>query len=297
MMVAMPSPPSSSPSLSPEPAPARRTVTPSRAVAWRDGKAIERPERLATEEPMEIRAGGPGQEPASVAVTMRTPGHDFELAVGFLVGEGLVRSRDEVASVRYCDLPPDEPQLYNVVSVLLTRPFEPPGPGRRFYTTSSCGICGKASLDEVEVHCAAIPPGPPLPASVVVSLPDALRAAQRIFEQTGGLHAAGLFDRAGKVVAVREDVGRHNAVDKLVGRSLLAGELPLTDGILMLSGRVSFELVQKAAVAGLPVICAVSAPSSLAVEAATRLGLAVVGFVRGRGFNVYSHPERLDLDA
>ncbi len=304
-MVAMPSPPPSSPAPSPapvpgpgpEPAPVRRTVTSSRALAWRDGQAIERPERLATEEPMEIRAGGPGQEPASVAVTMRTPGHDFELAVGFLVGEGLVGSGDEVASVRYCDLPPDEPQLYNVVSVFLTRPFEPAaGAGRRFYATSSCGICGKASLDQVEVHCAEIPPGPPLPASVVVSLPDALRKAQRIFEQTGGLHAAGLFDRAGRVVAVREDVGRHNAVDKLVGRALLAGELPLSDGVLMVSGRVSFELVQKAAVAGVPVICAVSAPSSLAVEAAARLGLAVVGFVRGRGFNVYSHPERLDLD-
>jgi FdhD protein len=296
MMVPMPSPPSSA-APSPEPAPVRKTVTPTRAVAWRDGKAIDRPERLATEEPMEIRAGGPGQEPASVAVTMRTPGHDFELAVGFLAGEGLIRSRDEVASVRYCDLPPDEPQLYNVVSVFLTRPFEPAGAERRFYTTSSCGICGKASLDQVEVHCAAIPPGPPLPASVVVSLPDALRRAQRIFEQTGGLHAAGLFERTGRVIAVREDVGRHNAVDKLVGRALLGGELPLSDGVLMVSGRVSFELVQKAAVAGLPVICAVSAPSSLAVEAAARLGLAVVGFVRGQGFNVYSHPERLDLEA
>jgi FdhD protein len=296
MMVPMPSPPSSA-APSPEPPPVRRTVTPTRAVAWRDGKAIDRPERLATEEPMEIRAGGPGQEPASVAVTMRTPGHDFELAVGFLVGEGLIHSRDEVASVRYCDLPPDEPQLYNVVSVFLTRPFEPAGAERRFYTTSSCGICGKASLDQVEVHCAAIQPGTPLPASVVVSLPDALRRAQRIFEQTGGLHAAGLFERTGRVIAVREDVGRHNAVDKLVGRALLGGELPLSEGVLMVSGRVSFELVQKAAVAGLPVICAVSAPSSLAVEAAARLGLAVVGFVRGRGFNVYSHPERLDLHA
>ncbi|HEV7537061.1 MAG TPA: formate dehydrogenase accessory sulfurtransferase FdhD, partial [Acidimicrobiia bacterium] len=209
----------------------------------------------------------------------------------------LVSTRDEVASVRYCDLPPEEPQLYNVVSVFLNRPFEPAGAQRRFYATSSCGICGKASLDQVEVHCAAIPPGEPVPASVVVSLPDRLRKAQRIFEQTGGLHAAGLFDRAGKVAAVREDVGRHNAVDKLVGRSLLAGELPLSDKVLMVSGRVSFELVQKAAVAGLPVICAVSAPSSLAVEAAERLGLAVVGFVRGRGFNVYSHPERVALEA
>lgn len=299
MMMAMPAPPSSStsPSGSPGSDAIRRTVTPTRALAWRDGKAIERPERLSTEEPMEIRAGGPGQEPASVAVTMRTPGHDFELAVGFLVGEGLISGRDEVASVRYCDLPPEEPQLYNVVSVFLTRPFEPAGAERRFYATSSCGICGKASLDQVEVHCAEIPAGEPVPASVVVSLPDSLRQAQRIFEQTGGLHAAGLFDRAGTAVAVREDVGRHNAVDKLVGRALLAGDLPLSDGVMMVSGRVSFELVQKAAVAGIPVICAVSAPSSLAVEAAARLGLAVVGFVRGRGFNVYSHPERIDLEA
>jgi len=291
----MTSPPASSAAAS-EPAPVRRTVTTSRALAWRDGKAIDRPERLATEEPMEIRAGGPGQNPVSVAVTMRTPGHDFELAVGFLVGEGLIGARDDVATVKYCELPAGEPQLYNIVTVALTRPFEAGGAERRFYTTSSCGICGKASLDQVEVHCAGIPAGPPLPASVVVALPDRLRKAQRIFEQTGGLHAAGLFDQSGKVVAVREDVGRHNAVDKLVGRALLAGELPLSDKVMMVSGRVSFELVQKAAVAGVPVICAVSAPSSLAVEAADRLGLAVVGFVRGRGFNVYCHPERVDLD-
>jgi FdhD protein len=294
MMEGMAAPPASPSPTSPEPV--RKTVTPGRALAWRDGKVIERPERMATEEPMEIRAAGPGQEPASVAVTMRTPGHDFELAVGFMVGEGFIHARDDVSSVRYCDLPGGEPQLYNIVTVSLTRPFDPGGVERRFYTTSSCGICGKASLDQDEVHCSAIPESEPLPASVVVSLPDALRKAQRIFEQTGGLHAAGLFDRAGKVLAVREDVGRHNAVDKLVGRSLLAGELPLSGNVLMLSGRVSFELVQKAAVSGIPVICAVSAPSSLAVEAADRLGLAVVGFVRGRGFNVYCHPERLDLD-
>jgi FdhD protein len=298
MMEGMAAPPaSSSPTPSSAPEPVRKTVTPGRALAWRDGKVIERPERMATEEPMEIRAGGPGQEPVSVAVTMRTPGHDFELAVGFMVGEGLIHAKGDVASVRYCDLPGGEPQLYNVVTVFLTREFDPGGAERRFYTTSSCGICGKASLDQVEVHCSAIPDGEPLPASVVVSLPDRLRRAQRIFEQTGGLHAAGLFDRSGKAVSVREDVGRHNAVDKLVGRSLLAGEVPLSDKVLMLSGRVSFELVQKAAVAGIPVICAVSAPSSLAVEAADRLGLAVVGFVRGRGFNVYCHPGRLDLDA
>jgi FdhD protein len=278
-------------------APLRRTVTRTRVLAMRDGTVIERPERLATEEPMEIRAGGPGQEPVSVAVTMRTPGHDFELAVGFLASEGLVGSRDEVDSVRYCELPPDEPQHYNVVSVGLSRPLDAGRLGRNFYATSSCGICGKASLEQVEVRCGTLAPGPPVPASVVLTLPDALRQAQRIFEQTGGLHAAGCFDRRGNPVVVREDVGRHNALDKLLGRALLLGELPMSDLVLMVSGRVSFELVQKAAVAGVPVICAVSAPSSLAVETAEGLGMAVVGFVRGRGFNVYSHPERIDLDA
>jgi FdhD protein len=280
-----------------EPLPVRRTIHRARALAFRDGRALERPERLAAEEPMEIRAGGLGQDPVSVAVTMRTPGHDFELAAGFLATEGVVAGRDDIVSVRYCELPPDEPQLYNVVSVTLARPFDAGRLERHFYANSSCGICGKASLEQVEVRCGPLPPAPPVAASVVVSLPEALRRAQRIFEQTGGLHAAGCFDPAGRALAVREDVGRHNAVDKLVGRALLAGELPLSEQILMVSGRVSFELVQKAAVAGLPVLCAVSAPSSLAVETAEALGMAVVGFVRGGGFNVYSHPERVDLSA
>ena len=266
-------------------------------MAVRDGRRVDRPERLATEEPMEIRVGGPGQEPVSVSVTMRTPGHDFELAAGFLASEGVVSSGREIASVRYCELPPDEPQLYNVVSVTLSRPFDPAGLQRNFYATSSCGICGKASLEQVEVRCGPVPPGPPVAASVVLSLPDALRRAQRIFEQTGGLHAAGCFTAGGQAVAVREDVGRHNALDKLIGRALLAGELPLSEQVLMVSGRVSFEIVQKAAAAGLAVICAVSAPSSLAVETADHLGIAVVGFLRGSGFNVYCHPERIDLDA
>ena len=278
------------------PTPLRRNVTRGRVLAVRDGREGERPERLATEEPMEIRAAGPGQEPASVAVTMRTPGHDFELAVGFLHSEGLLASAEEVSSVRYCELPPDEPQHYNIVTVALNRPFDAGALNRNFYATSSCGLCGKASLDQVAVRCGALPPAPPVPASVVLALPDTLRRAQKIFEQTGGLHAAGLFGRDGRPLVVREDVGRHNAVDKLVGHALLAGRLPLSDFVLMVSGRVSFEIVQKAAVAGLAVICAVSAPSSLAVETAAALGISVVGFVRGRGFNVYSQPERIDLD-
>jgi FdhD protein len=274
----------------------RRPVTTAPILSVRDGTAAARADRLAAEEPMEIRVGGPGQEPVSLAVTMRTPGHDFELAAGFLFTEGLIGSRDDVASLAYCELPEEE-QQFNVVTVRLTRPFDRPDQARTFFTTSSCGVCGKASLDRVKVACPAIGPGPVVSESVVAGLPDALREGQRVFDQTGGLHAAGLFTPEGTVVAVREDVGRHNAVDKLVGRSLLDGEVPLGDRVLAVSGRVSFEIAQKAARAGIPMICAVSAPSSLAVDAGAELGMTVVGFVRGGGFNVYSHPERVALDA
>jgi FdhD protein len=277
-------------------APIRRTVATARVLAVREGSRFDRADRLAGEEPMEIRAGGPGQDPASVAVTMRTPGNDFELAAGFLYTEGLVRSREEIASIAYCELLPEE-QNYNVVTVRLAEPFDPETLRRNFFATSSCGVCGKASLDQVRVQCPVLPPGPVVTAEAILALPQALREAQQVFEQTGGLHAAGLFDPGGAMVAVREDVGRHNAVDKLVGWALLAGTLPLSDRVLMVSGRVGFEIVQKAAVAGVPVLCAVSAPSSLAVQAAQDLGMTVVGFVRGRGFNVYSHPERIRVDA
>src|SRR5436309_611094 len=274
--------------------PLRRNVTAARVTTVRAEERFERADRLAAEEPMEIRVGGPGQEPASVAVTMRTPGNDFELATGFLWTEGLIHARDDVVSVAYCDLPPAE-QRYNVVTVRLSRTFDPTSLQRNFYATSSCGVCGKASLDQVKVECAGVGPGPVVARSAITGLPATLREAQRIFEQTGGLHAAGLFDGGGGVAAVREDVGRHNAVDKLVGWALMRGELPLANCILMVSGRVSFEIVQKAALAGVPIVCAVSAPSSLAVEAADDLGMTVVGFVRDGGFNVYTHPERLDL--
>ncbi|MDX6646711.1 MAG: FdhD protein [Miltoncostaeaceae bacterium] len=264
-------------------------------LAVRDGAQRERPDRLAAEEPMEIRAAGPGQEPAAVAVTMRTPGHDFELAAGFLLTEGLIDGADPIAAVAYCALPEEE-QRYNVVTVRLRRPLDPAG-ARNFYVSSSCGICGRASLDAVEVRCAAIPEGPRVAASTLLRLPAELRRAQRLFEATGGLHAAGLFERDGRLVALREDVGRHNAVDKLVGRALLSGELPLSQAVLLVSGRLSFELVQKAAVAGVPVVCAVSAPSSLAVEAAERLGMTAVGFLRDGGFNVYAGAGRIELDS
>jgi FdhD protein len=272
----------------------RSSATSATLIAVRDGVRSTRPDRLATEEPMEIRAGGPGQEPVAVAVTMRTPGNDFELAAGFLHTEGIVREREDIASVNYCDLPANE-QHYNVVTVRLRHEFDAGRLQRNFYATSSCGICGKASLDQVTVECQPLPPGPGVARSVVLALPDALREGQRVFEQTGGLHASGLFDVTGKLLAVREDVGRHNAVDKLVGWAMLGASLPLRDRILLVSGRVSFEIVQKAAVAGVPVVCAVSAPSSLAVEAAGHLGMTVIGFLRGSGFNVYTHPDRVEL--
>ncbi len=245
---------------------------------------------------MAIQVRGRRQEPVSVAVTMRTPGNDFELAAGFLASEGLLHDRHEVAGIRYCDVAP-EVQHYNVVTVDLTVPFSADFATRHFFASSSCGICGKASLDQVEVTCPVIVSGPVVAHSVIVSLPDVLRGAQRIFEQTGGLHAAALFDPAGNLLESREDVGRHNAVDKLIGNAFLAGQIPLRNCVLLVSGRVSFEIVQKAAVAGIPICCAVSAPSSLAVQAGERLGMTVVGFLRGERFNVYSHPERIDLDS
>ncbi len=270
----------------------RRNVTNVRITAVRDGVRSERPDTVATEEPMEIRVVGPGQDARAVAVTMRTPGGDYELAVGFLFTEGLISPRD-VQRVAYCDDLGDEEQRYNVVTVTLDRPFDHEVLRRNFYATSSCGICGKAALEDVEVHCAPVASGTEIPASVLVSLPDALRAKQRVFDRTGGLHAAGLFTPAGRLITLREDVGRHNAVDKVIGEQLLAGNVPLADHVLQVSGRASFEIVQKVAVAGIPVVSAVSAPSSLAVDAAERLGLTLVGFVRDGRCNVYSHPERV----
>jgi FdhD protein len=263
-----------------------------RVLEVEDGRRTRRPDRLATEEPLEIRVEEPGAEQRSIAVTMRTPGSDFELAAGFLFTEGLVDGLPDVGSVRYCAVPKEE-QRYNVVTVAVSRPLDPELGQRSFYATSSCGICGKASLDAVEVTCAPVAAGPVVDAAVITSLPDALREAQQVFDRTGGLHAAALFDPSGRLLLSREDVGRHNAVDKAIGAELLAGNLPLSDRILMVSGRASFEIVQKAARAGIPVICAVSAPSSLAVDAARRFEMTLVGFLRGSRFNVYTGSERI----
>ncbi|MEO8293761.1 MAG: formate dehydrogenase accessory sulfurtransferase FdhD [Actinomycetota bacterium] len=270
----------------------RRNVTNVRITAIHDGVRSTRPDTLATEEPMEIRVGGPAQEARAVAVTMRTPGGDYELAVGFLFTEGLI-APDDVQRVAYCDDLGDDEQRYNVVTITLSRPFDHERLHRNFSATSSCGICGKAALEDVEVRCAPVATGTEVAADVLVALPDALRAGQRVFDRTGGLHAAGLFTPGGERVSLREDVGRHNAVDKVIGEQLLAGKVPLAGHILQVSGRSSFEIVQKAAVAGIPVVSSVSAPSSLAVEAAQRFGMTLVGFVRDGRCNVYTHPERV----
>lgn len=287
-----------SPIVFPEPA----ALAPGAAAAARvqvvsDRETRERTDWLAVEEPLEIRAGGPGQAPVSVAVTMRTPGHDFELAVGFLYTEGLIKSRDDLAASAVALLRRSGPagdRACNIARVRLAGPFDGSSLKRNFFATSSCGVCGKATLDQVAVRCPTVGDGPTVGRSVIAALPDALRQAQPVFDRTGGLHAAGLFDSAGRLIAVREDVGRHNAVDKLVGRALLDGALPLAERIVLVSGRTSFEILQKAAVAGGPIVCAVSAPSSLAVSAADRLGITLIGFLRGPSFNVYTRPERID---
>jgi len=294
-----------------DPAPTVRQASSARIVAVRGAVVEERDDRLVGEEPLEIRAAGPGQEPIAVAVTMRTPGFEAELAVGFLRTEGLIDGLADLAGLADVDGPdvdgPDgvagvtfgDPaalaQPDDTVIVHLRRPFDVGRIAERhFVATASCGICGKATLDDIAVRCDPLPAGRPVvERDVLLGLPGRLRSHQAVFETTGGLHAAGLFTPTGELVTLREDVGRHNALDKLVGAELLAGRLPLHDRVLLVSGRVSFEIVQKAAVAGIPFLAAVSAPSDLAVEAAERLGLTLVGFLRDDGFNVYTHRERI----
>jgi FdhD protein len=272
--------------------PVRHNLTNLRITAINAGVRSQRTDALATEEPMEIRVEAPGQEPQRVAVTMRTPGGDYELAAGFLFTEGLIRPGD-IRRVAYCDNLPGEDQRYNVVSVTLDGPLDASLLNRNFFATSSCGVCGKAALDDVEVRCDPVGPGPNVELDVLLGLTETLRAGQHVFAKTGGLHAAGLFTAEGTLVGLREDVGRHNAVDKVIGEQVLLGRLPLGEHVLLVSGRLSFEIVQKAAVAGIAVVGGVSAPSSLAVEAAERFGMTVVGFVREARCNVYTHPERV----
>ncbi|HJR46037.1 MAG TPA: formate dehydrogenase accessory sulfurtransferase FdhD [Actinomycetota bacterium] len=268
-----------------------------RRVSIVDSDGIrERKDKLATEEPLEVRVVV-ARESKTVAVTMRTPGSDFELAAGFLFAEGIVKSRQQIVQISYCkdrDLPPE--QLYNIVIVELdaaSRPDLAPL-DRHFHISSACGVCGKASLDSLSLRgVEPVEDGPKVEASVIGSLPERLRERQKLFSSTGGLHAAGLFDPAGELVELREDVGRHNAVDKLVGWALLDGRVPLTGNLLMVSGRSSFEICQKAVVAGIPLVCSVSAPSSLAADVAEEFGMTLIGFVRDGRFNVYTGRERV----
>ncbi|MDI2030393.1 formate dehydrogenase accessory sulfurtransferase FdhD [Saccharopolyspora sp. TS4A08] len=260
----------------------------------RGDKRSQRPDTLAAEEPMEIRVGG-----RPLTVTMRTPGHDFDLAAGFLVSEGVVRSGSDIAGIRYClGTAEDGSNTYNVVDVLLAPGVAAPDASleRNFYTTSSCGLCGKASLDAVRTTSTWQVADDPLrlDADVLAELPDKLREAQKVFDSTGGLHAAGLFTADGELLGVREDVGRHNAVDKVIGDAVRADGLPLRETILVVSGRASFELVQKAIMAGIPALAAVSAPSSLAVELAADAGLTLTGFLRGDSMNIYTGTHRLE---
>ena len=274
----------------------RGSKTKTRVRVVEDGRVRVRPDTLATEEPVEIRLLA-GQTTQTVAVTMRTPGADFELAAGFLYGEGIIDSPEDVQKISYCvDSELDAEQKYNIVNVELRRgrEFDLRPLERHFYTTSACGVCGKASLEQLELRgCPVMPPGPEVSAEVLTALPQKLREAQGLFDVTGGLHAAALFDQEGELIALREDVGRHNATDKLVGWALLEGRLPLTDHIIMVSGRSSFEILQKCLTAGVPFVCAISAPSSLAVDVAREFGMTLVGFLRGDRFNVYAGSERI----
>ncbi|MDQ3923671.1 MAG: formate dehydrogenase accessory sulfurtransferase FdhD [Actinomycetota bacterium] len=276
--------------------PRRGSKTKVRVRVVEDGRSRVRPDSLATEEPMEIRLVS-GDARQTVAVTMRTPGADFELAAGFLYGEGIVSSPEDIKKISYCVDPDlDAEQQYNIVNVELRgdRDYDLRSLERHFYTTSACGVCGKASLEQLELRgCPVIPSGPEVSAEVVYSLPKKLREAQGLFEATGGLHAAALFDAEGELVALREDVGRHNATDKLVGWAFLEGRLPLSGQIVMVSGRSSFEILQKCLAAGVPIVCAISAPSSLAVDVARQFRMTLVGFLREERFNVYTAFDRI----
>jgi len=257
------------------------------------GDPRRRPDDLAAEEPLEIRVG---KKP--LAVTMRTPGQDIDLAMGFLLTEGIITTAADVVTAQLC-AGTDTPNTYNVVDVMLGADVPPPvtDPSRNFYTTSSCGVCGKASIDAVRTRSQFDVAGDSLtvPARVLAEMPDRLRAAQRTFDRTGGLHAAGLFTAGGELLVLREDVGRHNAVDKVIGWALREGRLPLAGHVLLVSGRASFELTQKAWMAGLPLLAAVSAPSTLAAELADEAGMTLVGFLRGSTMNVYTSAQRVTV--
>ncbi len=267
-----------------------RSLDLTQVSVWDDGHIRRNDDYLAAEEPLEIRVG---DDPLSV--TMRTPGHDRELAAGFLFTEGLIQRRDQIVSLQNAQ-PREGTNPANVIEAELTPEAVPDlaKMKRHFFAASSCGICGKASIDSIRSRLLA-PPNPDfrLDAEILVQMPDALRDSQDVFQRTGGLHAAALFDPHGKLLVLREDIGRHNAVDKVIGWALLEGREPLSNAMMLVSGRGGFEIVQKAIVAGVPVVASVSAPSSLAVQLARELRLTLIGFLRGRRFVIYAGEERV----
>jgi FdhD protein len=267
-----------------------RSVDLTQVSEWDDGHLRRKDDYLAAEEPLEIRIGA---EPLSV--TMRTPGHDRELAAGFLFTEGLIQHRGQILKLETAE-PQDGTNRGNVIEAELAPEAAPDFAKmkRHFFAASSCGICGKTSIDSIRSRLLAAPnPDFRLDADLLITLPDALRLSQDVFQRTGGLHAAALFDSTGKLLVLREDIGRHNAVDKVIGWALLEGRVPLSDSVLLVSGRGGFEIVQKAIVAGVPVVASVSAPSSLAVQLARELHLTLIGFLRGRRFVIYAGEERM----
>lgn len=263
---------------------------------------LNKPDLVSVEEPLEIRLGYGAEadrDKKSISITMRTPGHDFELALGFLFTEGIIQSKKDVSSIRYCSEPETPDAVDNIVVVELDmdvsvdfKQLE-----RHFYTTSSCGVCGKASIEAVQQsNCPVISKRKDMvQASLLHELPALLRKKQSLFEYTGGIHGCALFTADGELLAMREDVGRHNALDKLIGAVLVSDDIDTSESILLLSGRISFELVQKAAMASIPMVAAVGAPSSLAVQSAQELGITLTGFVRDHRFNIYTHQERIAL--
>lgn len=272
-----------------------RVTTRTRVVRVAGARSTSRPDTVVVEEPLELRVNG-----TPIAVTMRTPGSDVELAQGFLLTEGVITSRADILAVRYCNSVDDNGRnTYNVLDIDLAAGVDPPDTGleRNFYTTSSCGVCGKASLEAIRqrTHHSPADDSSVVEADALAGMPDTLRAAQTVFDRTGGLHAAGLFTVAGELLVLREDVGRHNAVDKVLGWATENHLVPARSTVLLVSGRASFELAQKAVMAGILVLAAVSAPSSLAIDLAEESGLTLAGFLRGDTMNIYTHPERIRI--
>lgn len=269
------------------------THTPVQRVYSDHAEALQ--DLVVTEEPLEIRIGfGPetDRQEKRIAVTMRTPGHDHELAVGFLFSEGIIRTKNDILSVRHCQTVKSEEERGNVIRVEIHPETEInlSNADRNFYMTSSCGVCGKSSLEAIEVHCPVpiLPERPEIPTDLILGLPDKLNEHQVNFTYTGGLHAAGLFDREGNLICIREDVGRHNALDKITGTGLMEGLIPFHNHIILLSGRVGFEMVQKSVMTGTGILAAIGAPSSLAIELARKYHLTLIGFLRKNRFNMYS---------